>query len=106
MPPLTHAEPGQVPEHFKKLYSHMEAYFQANQRHATNRELVEAGFASSTSHLRYYYNQMADLGMMKLTPGVARGVFLLPRSEWESGDVSEPETKQELERELEPEEVW
>ena len=92
MPPLTKPDkPGEIPAHFKKLYDHMEAYFQANQRHATNRELVDAGFASSTSHLRYYYNQMADLGMMTVSPGVARGVFLRPRSEWESGDVSEPE---------------
>jgi len=66
------------PEKLAELYAWMKAYFEKNQRHASNSEVVEAGFAKTSSHVRYLFAAMEERGMMERDPHVARGVRLLP----------------------------
>jgi SOS-response transcriptional repressor LexA len=66
------------PEKLKELYAWMKAYFDRNQRHATNAEIVEAGFAKTSSHVRYLFTAMEERSMMARDPYVARGIRLLP----------------------------
>ena len=83
-------KPYSHPERLLTLYRFMESYFRKYQRHISNRELVMAGFAGSTSVVRYYFDQMIRLDMLELqkitkpdgtqyTP--ARGIRLLPLSQ-------------------------
>jgi hypothetical protein len=65
------------PAYLIRLWKWLKEYFDRNQRHATNREVVQAGFASSTSVVRYYYNAMVEYQMLKLDHGIARGIRLL-----------------------------
>ena len=70
------AKPFSNPEKLISLWRWMEAYFKEHQRHASNRELVDAGFASSTSVIRFYFDHMALFGMLERDPGIARGLRL------------------------------
>jgi SOS-response transcriptional repressor LexA len=66
------------PEKLLELYQWMKAYFDRYQRHASNAEIVEAGFAKTGSHVRYLFTAMEERGMMERDPHIARGVRLLP----------------------------
>lgn len=62
----------------RKLYAHLRKEFQTNQRYPSHQEVVEAGYASCRSMVRYYYDQMIRLGWMERDAGIARGIRLLP----------------------------
>ena len=74
--------------HLVAIHRFMEEFWKEHRYGASNRDIVEAGFASSTSVVRYYYDRMEKLGMIsiprieidgrKFTP--ARGIILLPLS--------------------------
>lgn len=68
----------QDPKFLISIYRYMQSYLEKKQRYPTNREMVEAGFATSTSVIRYYYKKMGELGMLERDFGVSRGVRLLP----------------------------
>jgi len=76
------------PEHLLRMYRHMKAYQDQHGTGISRKELVEAGFASSTSVIAYYIVRMKRLGMAEVhqvtvggrtfTP--SRSVILLPLS--------------------------
>ncbi len=88
MPTLKPRTPRQYfnPQRLIEIYRHMEAYQKKHGFGVSNREMVLAGFASSTSVIRYYYGRMEALNMIvqpKLeidgrTISVSRGIQLLP----------------------------
>jgi SOS-response transcriptional repressor LexA len=110
--PKTRCLPGEtIPGHLAKIYDYLEQKIKTDQRPPSNREMLEAGFASSTSVIRHYYHLMQRLGMIHLDYAVARGVRIVPRKQWakyaEEGfapravnfrDVSEP--AEEVEQEV------
>lgn len=74
------------PQRLLEIYRYMEAYQKEHGFGISNREMVMAGYASSTSVIRYYYGRMEALKMIcqpKLeidgrTISVSRGIQLLP----------------------------
>jgi len=70
--------PYSKPEYLLKMYAFMQEYFKKNQRHVAISELVDAGFATSTSVVRYYFERMEEFGMIERTFGISRGVKILP----------------------------
>lgn len=95
--PRTRPEPGQIyPEHFVRVYEFIEEYIQTNKFPPSNREMVDAGLASSTSVLRYYYERMEKYGMIEIIPKIARGMRIFPRSKWKK-NPQPVEIKQEKE---------
>ena len=77
MPNTTH-RPYRKPEFLIEIYLFMQEYLSKHQRPPNNREMVSAGFASSTSVIRYYYGRMRDFSMLEIDDHVARGIRLLP----------------------------
>lgn len=68
------------PEKLIAMYRYMQEYFRTNQRFPTNREMVERGFATSTSVIRFYYDHMERFHMLSRDPMIARGLHLYPLS--------------------------
>lgn len=83
------------PAHLVAMYDYMEAMFKKYQRYPTTREMVDAGYASSTSVVRYYYRKMAQYHMLIWQPTVARGTYLFPRKNWDPNMTGDPEKLQE-----------
>lgn len=77
----------EVPEHFERMVDYMREYRNHHGYVPSNREMVEAGFGSSTSVVRYYYDRMAELNMIQIDKGIARGIRILPRSQWKKREV-------------------
>ena len=84
-PEKTH-RPYYNPAYLLKIYLWMETYRNTHGFGPSNQEMVEAKLASSTSVIRYYYNQMQKLNLIEV-PTVtvngrtfcpARGILLLP----------------------------
>lgn len=69
-----------------EIYRHMDAYQKEHGFGVSNREMILAGFASSTSVIRYYYGRMEALKMIHQPKleidgrmiSVSRGIQLLP----------------------------
>ena len=61
-----------------RLYNEMDAYQQSNGYPPSLRDIMEMGFATTGSLVRYYYNEMVELGMMTYQPGIHRSARLLP----------------------------
>lgn len=71
-----------VPEHYERMVDFMAKYRRLHGYMPSNREMVEAGFASSTSVVRYYYGEMVDYNMIQVDFGIARGIRIMPRNKW------------------------
>lgn len=68
-------------EKLLSIYHWIEQYIESHGFPPSNMELVDAGFAGSTSVIRYYYSRMIEMDMLKLEPNIARGIRLLPLAE-------------------------
>ena len=74
------------PQRLIEIYRYMEAYQKQHKVGVSNREMILAGFASSTSVIRYYYGRMEALKMIHQIKveidgriiSVSRGLELLP----------------------------
>jgi len=89
--PRTRTLPGEdYPAHLVAIYEFMEKYIKERHYPPTNREMVDNNFASSTSVIRFYYGYMKRLGMIDVTPNVARGIYLIPRKEWKKHATTQP----------------
>ena len=87
----TRTLPGETrPGHMVRMYEYLERYHQDTQRFPSNREVMQAGFASSTSVVRYYYNKMICYGMLTVDHGIARGIRLIKREEWDANSTGKP----------------
>lgn len=75
---ISKRRPCKVASHLLHLYRHIESECAYRGYPPSNRELVDAGFAKSTSTIRWYFDRMADLGMLEVQPRISRGVHLLP----------------------------
>lgn len=81
--PRTRIVPGErYPRHLVLMYEFMEKYIKENQYPPTNREMVDHGFAKSTSVIRFYYGRMEEYGMIQYIPGISRGIRMHPRTDW------------------------
>jgi hypothetical protein len=70
------------PTHLIEMYKFMERYRKKNGFVPSNREMVEEGYGSSTSVIRYYYDRMEEFGMIQCSYKIARGICLFTRDDW------------------------
>lgn len=71
-----------VPPHLEKMWMFMGNYRAQHGYAPSNREMVDAGFATSTSVVRFYYKHMEALNMIERDETIARAIRLLPRRKW------------------------
>lgn len=93
LPPIPRTriyEGEEYPRHLVAMYDHIEAFKKVHEYAPSNRELVEAGFASSTSVIRHYLEKMEDFGMLTVTPKISRGIKLIPRHQWKKYATAVP----------------
>ena len=81
--PRTCVLPGQeYPQHFLEMYQFLHDHQKRLGYPPTITEMVNNGFASSTSVIRYYLTKMQDLGMIKRPPNSRRAITIIPRRQW------------------------
>ncbi len=94
--PLTHISEGEeYPAHLERMYAWMQAYIENNGFPPTTHELVDAGFARSTSVVVYYLKKMQEFGMLARTHRIVRGIRLHPRKVWKKHATSVPHVYQQ-----------
>lgn len=81
--PKTVILPGEsYPAHFLAMHHFMSDYQQRNGFPPSITEMVDNGFARSTSNISYYLDKMQALGMIFRQKGKSRSIKLLPRKQW------------------------
>jgi len=81
--PKTTILPGEeYPEHYLRMYQYMLDYQRRNGYPPSITEMVDNGFARSTSNITYYYDKMEALGMLIRRKGSPRAITIIPRKQW------------------------
>lgn len=83
-PPIVRkpVKPFSKPEKLIELANWITDYAIQNGYPPTIQEMVDAGFASSTSVIRYYFDRMTEENMLKITPRISRGIVVTPVEDW------------------------
>lgn len=74
----TFVRPYRYPEKLLKIYRYIARFRETHGYPPSILEMVDAGFASSTSILHYFLRRMVEEGMIEITPRVSRGIRLIP----------------------------
>jgi SOS-response transcriptional repressor LexA len=76
----------------ESIYAFIETMQAEQQRSPTIREMMEAGFTTSSSVMRFYLDAMEARGMIRRDPGISRGIRIIKRDWWESLEHKEIST--------------
>lgn len=83
-PPIVRkpVKPFSKPEKLVELAVWINDYATQNGYPPTIQEMVDAGLASSTSVIRYYFDRMTEENMLRITPRISRGIVVTPIDDW------------------------
>jgi len=76
----------------ESIYAFIETMQEEQQGSPTIREMMEAGFTTSSSVMRFYLDAMEARGMIRRVPGKSRGIRIIPRDQWKSLEHKEIST--------------